>query len=260
MKKPVISIVIPVYNAQKYIAKCIDSILEQDFTDFELLLLNDGSTDDSLSILNHYARIDERVKVVDKTNEGAAKTRNKGIKQAKGTYITFIDSDDYVDSDYLRQLYTAISLENLDIVIAGFRRVDDEKVLSETVLGNTEWSKYMLMTPWGRLFRRDFLIDNCLHFIDYTMEDLYFNSVALSKTTKVKTISYVGYNYYLNPLSITSVDHKGIKEEIDILYILKSIHEKVNETDLYKFLYKKIYILPSLFRKIFFKRCLFERI
>ena len=94
MKQPAISIIIPVYNAQKHIAKCIDSILEQDFTDFELLLLNDGSKDDSLSILNYYAAIDERVKVVDKENEGVAKTRNKGITLAQGEYIMFVDNDD----------------------------------------------------------------------------------------------------------------------------------------------------------------------
>ena len=138
MKQPAISIIIPVYNAQKHIAKCIDSILEQDFTDFELLLLNDGSKDDSLSILNYYAAIDERVKVVDKENEGVAKTRNKGITLAQGEYIMFVDNDDYINKDYCSTFYSEVSKVYADIVVGGYQRVSDSKVLHQQHLNTTD--------------------------------------------------------------------------------------------------------------------------
>ena len=94
-----ISIVVPVYNAEKYIGTCINSVLEQTYSNFELLLLNDGSKDHTLDVLKSYE--DVRVKVYSFENQGAGKTRNKGIQLSKGKYITFIDADDYIDSDYL---------------------------------------------------------------------------------------------------------------------------------------------------------------
>ena len=126
MSNPTVSVIIPVYNAQEGIKQCLDSLLNQSFTDFEIILLNDGSTDNSLEVIKKYAADNDFIRVIDKENEGVAKTRNKGIQLAKGKYIVFIDNDDFVDSDYLERFYNAIDQEQLDIVLGGYKRVNQE--------------------------------------------------------------------------------------------------------------------------------------
>ena len=124
MSNPTVSVIIPVYNAQEGIKQCMDSLLNQSFTDFEIILLNDGSTDNSLEVIKKYAADNDFIRVIDKENEGVAKTRNKGIQLANGKYIVFIDNDDFVDSDYLERFYNAIDQEQLDIVLGGYKRVN----------------------------------------------------------------------------------------------------------------------------------------
>ena len=117
-----ISIVVPVYNAEKYIGTCINSVLEQTYNNFELLLINDGSKDNTLEVLKRYE--DARVKVYSFENQGAGKTRNKGIQLSKGKYITFIDADDYIDADYLEILHKEI--QDNDVLISGYKKVSLE--------------------------------------------------------------------------------------------------------------------------------------
>ena len=126
MSNPTVSVIIPVYNAQEGIKQCIDSLLNQSFTDFEIILINDGSTDNSLEVIKKYAADNDFIRVIDKENEGVAKTRNKGIQLANGKYIVFIDNDDFVDSDYLERFYNEIDQEQLDIVLGGYKRVNQE--------------------------------------------------------------------------------------------------------------------------------------
>lgn len=126
MSNPTVSVIIPVYNAQEGIKQCMDSLLNQSFTDFEIILLNDGSTDNSLEVIKKYAADNDFIRVIDKENEGVAKTRNKGIQLANGKYIVFIDNDDFVDSDYLERFYNEIDQEQLDIVLGGYKRVNQE--------------------------------------------------------------------------------------------------------------------------------------
>lgn len=126
MSNPTVSVIIPVYNAQEGIKQCLNSLLNQSFTDFEIILLNDGSTDNSLEVIKKYAAVNDFIRVIDKENEGVAKTRNKGIQLANGKYIVFIDNDDFIDSDYLERFYNAIDQEQLDIVLGGYKRVNQE--------------------------------------------------------------------------------------------------------------------------------------
>ena len=121
MSNPTVSVIIPVYNAKEGIKQCMDSLLNQSFTDFEIILLNDGSTDNSLEVIKKYAADNDFIRVIDKENEGVAKTRNKGIQLANGKYIVFIDNDDFVDSDYLERFYNEIDQEQLDIVLGGYK-------------------------------------------------------------------------------------------------------------------------------------------
>ena len=112
-----VSVIVPVYNVEQYLPKCIESILEQDFTDFELLLVDDGSSDSSLEICRMYESKDKRVHVYTQSNSGPSKARNVGIENAQGKYVTFIDSDDYIDSDYL----LILTRYEADLVASGFR-------------------------------------------------------------------------------------------------------------------------------------------
>lgn len=106
MKFPKITVIVPVYNVAELLPRCIDSLLNQKFTDYELLLIDDGSTDGSGVICDEYVQKDNRLKVIHKQNEGVSKTRNRGIEESRGTWITFVDSDDYVTPDYLSDLYS----------------------------------------------------------------------------------------------------------------------------------------------------------
>lgn len=110
--KPTISVIVPVYNAEKYLHRCVDSILSQTFTDFEVLLINDGSTDTSGVICDEYAQKDARVRVFHKENGGVSSARNVGIKNMRGLYSIHVDSDDWVEPSYLKDLYSCAKVEN----------------------------------------------------------------------------------------------------------------------------------------------------
>ena len=122
-----ITIIVPIYNCKNKIKKCIDSLLKQSFKDYEVLLINDGSTDNTYNIINKYLKEinDKRYILFDKKNEGCGTTRNYGIKNASGDYICFIDNDDYIDTDYLFNLYSNLEI-NTDVILSGFKRVDEK--------------------------------------------------------------------------------------------------------------------------------------
>lgn len=238
---PVVSIIIPVYNAEKTIDKCLESILNQTYQYYEVILVNDGSKDNSLKVLRRYEQDYHQIRVISKDNTGASDSRNQGIRASCGTYLLFIDSDDYVDSDYLETFVSSIEGTDLNMVIGGIRQVDDQgKNLGEIALGTSEWAKYIITSPCTRIIRKSFLLEKDLFFINYTMEDIHFNAVFFSKTSQIKTIPYVGYNNFVNPVSTTRTLHKGIRPDVDILYILEAIRKEVSVDDYIKFFYQKV--------------------
>ena len=157
MNNPAISIIIPVYNAENYLRRCIESVLSQSFTDFELILMDDGSKDKSPQICDEYASQDTRVQVIHKANGGVSAARNDGLDIAKGEYVTFIDSDDWVEREYLQSLYDKRSL---DFVIGSFINEPSgkqRKINEYTFIGD-KLKDYITKTylsdgyPWGKLF------------------------------------------------------------------------------------------------------------
>ena len=165
MSKPAISVIVPVYNAQDGIKRCVDSLLNQSFKNFEIILLNDGSEDNSLNILKEYELKYSFVRVIDKQNEGVAVTRNKGILLAEGEYTMFMDNDDFVDSDYIETFYQAIHEKNLDLVIGGYKRVNqNNQIIFSQEIQQSEWSKYIIMAPWSKIYRTEFLRKNNIIF------------------------------------------------------------------------------------------------
>lgn len=166
---PTVSIIVPVYNAEKYINRCIDSVLCQEYTDFELILTDDGSTDASGAICDSYAAADSRVKVFHKPNTGVSDTRNFAIKQARGTYLQFLDSDDWITPDATKLFVRAAMENNCDMVIADFYRVVGKRVSpkgdidEEGLLNRDAFASHMMTNPaafyygvlWNKLYRRD---------------------------------------------------------------------------------------------------------
>lgn len=167
--EPCVSIIVPIYNAENYIRRCIDSILNQEFADFELILANDGSTDASGAICDEYAGKDPRIHIIHKKNTGVSDTRNLAIAQARGTYLQFLDSDDWITPDATKLLVRAASEYHCDMVIADFYRVVGDRVSpkgdiqADGVMTREEFAAFMMENPadfyygvlWNKLFRRD---------------------------------------------------------------------------------------------------------
>ena len=249
MSKPAISVIVPVYNAQDGIKRCVDSLLNQSFKNFEIIFLNDGSKDNSLNILKDYEVKYNFIRVIDKQNEGVALTRNKGILLAEGEYTMFMDNDDFVDSDYLERFYNAIDQEQLDIVLGGYKRVNQEmKTLFKQDLTQSEWSKYIVVAPWARIYRTSFLIDNNIEFFDYPIgEDVVFTLTAYNLTEKIKIIDYNGYNWFFNEKSISNTSQRGFNPNIDIVYFLSHLLKVAGDSKYIRYFIKRYYIWYLLF-------------
>ncbi|WP_155962280.1 glycosyltransferase family 2 protein [Streptococcus ruminantium] len=233
MEKPMVSVVIPVYNAEKTIEKCLSSLMEQTVKNFEIIAINDGSSDNSLSILNNWAKKYSNIRVVDQENCGVAKTRNLGITLAESEYVMFVDNDDYFREDYIEIFFEEITRNNLDIVIGGYQRVNSSgKILHTEVLSNTEWSKYIIVAPWARIYRKSFLLSNAITFFNYGLgEDVVFSIVAYSKTNKIKVIPYVGYFWYYNEASVSNTHQRGLSEDLDLRVVMREIKSKSGDFD-----------------------------
>ena len=249
MSKPAISVIIPVYNAQDGIKRCLDSLLNQSFKNFEIILLNDGSKDNSLNILKEYELKYSFVRVIDKQNEGVAVTRNKGILLAEGEYIMFMDNDDFVDSDYIETFYQAIHEKKLDLVIGGYKRVNqDNQIIFSQNIQQSEWSKYIIMAPWAKIYRTEFLKTNNLEFFDYGIgEDIIFNLAAYKATDKIGLLDYKGYNWYYNSQSISNTSQRGFSPKIDILVLFSKILELGKPSELEVYYLKRYYVWYLLF-------------
>lgn len=197
---PLISIIVPVYNAAQYLPKCIESILAQTYTHFELLLLDDGSKDNSLEICNSYAKQDIRIKVFSHSNMGVSATRNRGIEIAQGEYISFVDSDDWVKNNYLETLYATLRNDlGMGLVIAAFDRCSNNEIIPINVPSVllkqneierlvTDFLEERITYPWNKLFYRKIIVENDLRFVANLscFEDLFF------------TLDYARYVEYVN--------------------------------------------------------------
>ena len=207
-----ISIILPVYNAESYLRRCIDSILAQSYSDFELLLIDDGSTDGSGTICDAYAAKDSRVRVFHKENGGVSSARNLGLDNAQGEYITFCDADDYVAPDWLAAYGDAMA-EDVDLAIQGYYTIDGDNVKVKSLqssTGNTIDEKRQLIVSlmcqgvygylWVKLFRKELIAQNNLRFDVQSAfrEDEQFFSKYLEKTASFACVDRVGY-YYIVP-------------------------------------------------------------
>lgn len=207
-----ISIIVPIYNAEQYLYRCIDSILHQNYTDFELLLIDDGSKDASGAICDEYAAKDTRVRVFHKENGGVSSARNLGLDNAQGEYITFCDADDYVDQEWLAAYRDAIA-GDIDLAIQGYYVIDGCNTVEKKLQpynGNTIEEKRQLITMlmceetygylWVKLFRRALIENYKLKFDEQSAfrEDEQFLSLYLQYAVSFTCIDSTGY-YYTAP-------------------------------------------------------------
>lgn len=164
---PAVSVIVPVYNVQKYLEECILSLVEQTLTDMELIFIDDGSTDASPEILEKYrAKYPERIRIITQKNGGQGKARNVGIRAARGEYVGFLDADDYADRRMYAAMYTRAGAENLDLVECDFHYLEES---------GKEKRVYQTAAPWNKLIRRKLLLDNGIMFPEgYIYEDTAF--------------------------------------------------------------------------------------
>ena len=242
MSKPLVSIILPVYNAQNHIARCLESICAQSWQNIEVIVLNDGSKDQSLPVCEAFRAKDERIVLVDKANSGVSDTRNLGLKLASGKYVQFVDSDDYIDPDFTEHLVTAAEQNNADLVIAPYKMVipagatkpeqvleklqDDLGVmhvarppevrvygfLPEGVYDKDTFARRLMDKPasyfysvlWNKLYRREMLLAHDIRFTSEMRwaEDLVFNMQYIQYAAVFASIAQPGYYYVQNPQSI----------------------------------------------------------
>ena len=243
MGKIMISVIIPVYNVEKYIRQCLESVINQTFKDIEIICINDGSTDNSLEILQEFSQKDKRIIVINKKNEGASIARNIGIENSQGEYIYFVDSDDWIEIDTIEILYKECNEE--DIVYSNLchynentKKIKEEKLKYFIKEGE---GKYFLINgegvgPCNKLYKLSFLKENNLKFLENIIyEDLEFNFRCFFLSQKVKFVNNAGYNYRMARAGSVMTDFKIEKSIFSINEIIKNFSDFYNKSDLDEF-------------------------
>ena len=246
LMRPMVSIIVPIYNAEQYLRRCVDSILNQEYTDFELLLVNDGSTDASGDICEEYGDRDPRVIVIQKENTGVSDSRNRALDRARGKYLQFLDSDDWITPDATRLFVRAAEEYGCDMVISDFYRVVGERLSTkgdieeEGVLTREEFAAHMMENPadfyygvlWNKLYRRDIVEEHNLRMdtdINWC-EDFMFN---------LEYIRYAKVFYALHAPIYYYVKRKGSLASQGI-NISKTVKMKLNVFEYYNNFYKHV--------------------
>lgn len=276
MTNPLVSIIVPVYNAQKGLSRCLESICGQTYQELEIIVLNDGSTDDSLAICEQFRAKDPRIVVVDKENEGVSCTRNAGLVLAHGDYIQFADSDDALDPDYTQNLVQAALQHSADLVIAPYwmvipsnstktgyfletlqtslgiepetpkTEVRKYSFLPQGIYSREDYARRLMQQPasfyygvlWNKLYRREIIAQNQLGFAPdvHWAEDLIFNMGYLEHAEVFVSISEAGYHYIQNPKSLCHT-------QIDLRGIVE------NKTQIFQ-LFKEVYTRLGLYEEL----------
>ena len=234
-----ISIIIPVYNVEKYLKQCLDSIINQTFIDFECICVNDDSTDNSLNILQEYAKKDKRIKIISQKNTGVAMARNTGLSVATGDYILFIDSDDFIDNNFCEVLYNDAKKYNCDISFAERFDFDNnikKKWSASKILGITKnfeinnsnrffyFYKFLIIcSSVGKLIRRELIkTNNILFYNTRRAEDKPFSSLLALYVNSIYANNTVYYHYRLNNnRSLSKSMELTVKADLENLKILK---------------------------------------
>lgn len=243
-----VSIIVPVYNNELYLEKCLDSIINQTYKNIEIILINDGSTDNSLNILRKYEKKDKRIIIIDKKNEGVSIARNAGIKKSTGEYITFVDSDDYIDLNFIEELHNAMINNNVDLVrcnyqvhykelnkidIGNLKEISNKKlnkknirneILEKVLDGSLPCFVYLLMIKKEKLLNTK-LFPTDIHM----MEDVVLYMDLIMNINSMFIIDKPLYNIYYNELGATN-NAKNYERNINnVLLVNIYIHKILSE-------------------------------
>lgn len=213
----IVSVIVPVYNVEQYISKCIESIQSQTYKELEIILVNDGSTDQSGKICDNHAKTDERIRVIDIENGGVSNARNCGLNAATGKYVAFVDGDDTIKSDYIECLYKTLKAYDVGCVNCATEYVYESKTVNKAeslnignvkILTNREavdavcylqqvFASYDMAAIWGCLYKRDLIGDTRFDTNIKIGEDFLFKFSVFQKVDKIACISNQGYNYLI---------------------------------------------------------------
>ena len=254
-KRPELSIIVPVFNVEKWIDRCLKSILAQSFSDYELIIVNDGSTDSSLEICENYSKNDSRIVLLSKKNGGLSDARNYGLKHAKGDYVVFIDSDDFIEKNYLKELLTTIKKGNSDIAICGFYLTDStgnklsewpasEKLnfsVNKKIISGRDLLYYLYqesgwvnVPAWNKIYKR-ILLGNAPFKKGIFFEDSALIHHLVWNIKRISVIHKPLYNYVQRDNSILNspVNIKKIKDR-DLYSVDRIKFFKINDSELYR--------------------------
>lgn len=261
-----ISIIIPVYNVSSYIDTCLESVVNQIYTDWECILINDGSKDNSGNICDNWAKNDYRIHVIHQINQGVSAARNRGIQESKGEFITFIDSDDWINKTYLYDLINGIKDSRTDLVVSGLiQEYKDGKnkkfvfpnsvtyeISSNHILEFIEMNKLALLYgPVAKLYKSSIIKNNKIEFpLDYSYgEDLIFNYQYLDYIHRISNIPVINYHYRIIGKGTLSSIYRENQFDIDYsqwkllqnFYCKKNIWDYISKEYMYQRLWGIVY-------------------
>lgn len=241
-----LSIIVPVYNVEKYLSKCLESLIKQTLKDIEIICVNDGSMDNSLAILKEFASKDSRIRIIDNQHQGVAKTRNTGIEQSTGEYIGFVDSDDYIDIDFFEKLYNSATKSNSDIAIASilkhknFFNIYNAKYTKEETaitiqdkIKLCEDKKHFFFYAWNKIYHSGFIKENNIKFSEGQIyEDVMFAIKALYYSNKIISVYGTKYHYIEHENSLTKYKDKTGEKEHDLIKAYSELQEFCNSKNI----------------------------
>ncbi len=234
-----ISVIMPVYNADDYITQAIETVLYQTFSDFELICVDDGSTDKSVSIIKSFMKKDERIKLIEMSHIGISTARNKGLLKSNGEYVIFLDADDFYENNLLEKLYNTAKEQDLDIVATGFDLYDNKKAryikspeeehgniyAHDAVVSKNEFPDFILQSTtgyvWNKLFRSAFLKEKEILFAPelYVFEDVFFVCCALSLANRVARIWETLVHHRIYHLQHRAKLFKKHYDQVPVVYL-----------------------------------------
>ncbi|MDD3906761.1 MAG: glycosyltransferase [Bacteroidales bacterium] len=216
-----VSVIIPVYNTEKYLSQCLESVLCQTFRNIEIICVDDGSTDNSKNILQHYQEKDKRITVIMQTNLGGGGARNRGIEASNGEYLLFLDSDDFIERDFIEKMHQKCLIDNADIAICGFKLYDNKTGKRSNPITMVDYhlphiipfsykdnKKYIFNSfppvVWNRLYKHEFILKSQLKFQEiHHHNDNYFSLISLVLADKITLIHDSLINYRVNQINNT---------------------------------------------------------
>ena len=255
-----ISVIINVYNGEKYIKKCLDSVINQTYKDLDILIINDGSTDNTLSICESYN--DKRIRIISTENKGLSLSRNVGIDNAKGEYIYFIDSDDYIESDTIEYLYNLITKYSKDISACkqlmiydydfNFNQASEkiEELNSKEMLKKIFLRKDNSVTIWNKLIKKELFND--LRFENRIINDIAFTHKIIMKTDKIVCSNQIKYYHLKNSDSICRKKYEDFDRTIDLYNACIERYYYINKK--YPNFYENNYSTLELLTQIYLRR------